>query len=190
MPYGKAIEIARLREGGLKAGLGEEDLNLDWWTKRAVLERSTVEEFRRGVKGFLRGLNSGQTMFEIFREAEKKGILRASMRQVVAKNTIMALWGWAHYFRTVRRLVVEGKLGEKDSPFSVRSPIRFLSAVVSELEQVLPTLRHHLSKEKYGKAQEVVSETAQVTAELQQYLPEQDDINPHSDFLSRGGNFS
>lgn len=176
--YGKALEIARLREADL------DDDNLGWVIKLAMVQEQNVMDFRNWVTNYLRDLKSGQTMFVLFTEAQEKAMREASIRRVVGRNVIMAIWQRIGYFRLVISLLNEGRLGKKDSPFSIRSPVRVYLANINELERLLPLLRNHLTEEKAKRAEEILAEGKAVLEELEGYATEDaKEIDPYSGFF-------
>ena len=179
-PYGKALEIARL----IDTGVNEE--NLGWIVKIAMVQDQTVEEFQDWTMKYIRDLMSGQTMLELFTEAQEEAMKKAMIRRVVARNSIRAIWQRIAYLKNVIGLVKEGKLGEEDSLFSTGSPVRVYLAFIGEMEEALPLLKNHLSKAKAKKAMAILTETRGVLEELKPYLPEGDnDLDPYSKAFNR-----
>lgn len=177
--YGKALEIVRLRE----VGLDDEDLKL--WIKQAMVSDQTVVEFRNQVTNYIRDLKSGQTMLELFTEAQLEAMRKASIRRVVAGNMIMRLWEGIAYSRIVVGLLREGMLGEEDSPYSIKSPVRIYLAFIDSLETLLPYLKMHLSKKKAEKAEGILAEGRAVLEELETYLPEGENVDSNLGFFPK-----
>ncbi len=121
IPYGIAIELARLQ----REGVSEEDLTL--WALRSIAQDSKVEDFHESVTRFIANRNSGQASLLEIMDAESERVLAYTLvRQVVERKSILALWAWVHYVRRVITLFEDGQLGQEDSPFSKRSPLRLL----------------------------------------------------------------
>lgn len=160
--YGTAIQISRLRSVE-----GITDGELKWWTLRAVIEQSTVEEFRKKINRFLRDHNPNQTMFDIFTKQQERQQRRLFFRKVVEKETVRGLWGFLHYLKKVNSLFLEGELGTEYSPFSEGSPVRLFMELVSTEEAVLLHLRKFLSKIKAGEAEEIIGQTKEVLAQIE-----------------------
>ncbi len=178
--YGKALEIDRL----IDIGISEE--NLGWVMKMAMVQNQTVEEFRAWVTNYIGNITSGQTMLEIFTEAQVKAMRRVLIRRTVAQEYIQAIWQRIHYVQEVIRLLNEGKLGEDDSPFSIKSPIRVSLAFINQMEQLLPLLKRHLSKAKSERVEEVIEEVKPILKELESVLPEGgSDLDPYSRSFNR-----
>ena len=152
--YGIATEVARLKT---ELNMGNEELH--HWALRAIANNYRVPDFRELVTNFIKQQKSGQGMLEIFSQEQERTTRRSLIKRTVAKNTIRAEWESIGYLQTVRRLIEDGHLGEDDSPYSMRSPIRVFSALIEEERQLLPHLQKALKKEEYASAEAVLNET-------------------------------
>lgn len=131
VPYGMAVELSRLQEGG-----AAEDEILRWAID-ALVSRKKVPELREQVTKHLFDRKNGQaSLFELTPEETKN-----FRRRVVEQNIIQELWSHTAYFQKVLRMFREGLLGLDDSPFSAGSPMRKLQAEVGVMKELLPHIR-------------------------------------------------
>ncbi len=164
--YGIALELARLQDAGLN------EAELDWWLKEAVTQNYKTEEFRDIISQFIRNLNSGQTsLFDVFSEEQRREMEKLHFRMVVERHTIMAVWTWIHYMERLQDLFDRGKLGKKDSPFSIRSPVRVSRVLVEKIKQVLPCLEGHMPQEKHAEAKVVIRKAEKFLAKREEEMP-------------------
>ncbi|MDD2696613.1 MAG: hypothetical protein PHE52_00435 [Candidatus Pacebacteria bacterium] len=160
--YGAGVSLAKLQE----EGLNEEEVS--WWRRRYDLEHWKVSDLQDHIAKFLRIRRSGQhSMFDVM-TAEQVGITRRlQMRKVVAREIITAVWTWIHYFDIVLSYLKEDKLGQDESPFSIRSPVRMFKALAERQKQALPLLEKHLSAASYEECKETIEQFAKVLPVLE-----------------------
>jgi hypothetical protein len=145
IPYGIALELFRIYER--KANDNDLNEELQWWVLRGITEAVTVPEFRQKVGEYLSNLDSGQKeLLAIMSEAELKELKRLHIRKTVEVHALRAIWGYIGYFERVKNLFDQGLLGQKESPFSKRSPRKILRKHIAQLRVMLPHLRRLLPK--------------------------------------------
>lgn len=164
IPYGIALEIARLQVMGFKKEA------LDEWVIRAVVNAYNVEDFRKIVTEFITNYNLGQeSLFNIFSEEQRKELEKPHFRWVVERHSIMAIWKFIEYFSKVLGLFEENRLGKTDSPFSHRSPLNVFRKIIDLLEKLLPHMWSLLPKKERGRSKAVLGETKLVVSKLEQH---------------------
>lgn len=158
LPYGAAVQLARLKE------VGTTDAELSWWVKRCVLERRKVEEVTDRVTQVVKAKKrSGQgSLLEIMTGEQTKVAHQTQMRKVVARESIQAVWMWIHYIDIVFRYLEEGKLDRKESPFSLKSPVRVFRALVVRQRNLLPLLQRHLSQTESNLCEQVLDQAEEL----------------------------
>lgn len=164
VPYGIAVEIARLQKNNVK----EEDLW--WWLTRAVAENFNISEFKNKVNAYLEEQLSNQnqlSLMDIFSEEQQKIERRLHIKNVVQKNIINGFWFWTYYFKRVIEYFDNGWLGKEDSPFSFKSPLGAFREVIGILERLLPHLKSLISEKEYQKAQAIIAESWKAVIELE-----------------------
>jgi hypothetical protein len=162
IPYGMACEVGRLQQAGLK------EKELEWWVLRALTGNYKVPEFRKLVTDFLHNCNSGQiSLLDIFTEEQRKELEKPHFRMVVERHTIMAIWSWIYYFERVLDLFERDKLGKRDSPFSVRSPVRVFRTLIDREKQLLPHWQGLLPTKTYQEAEDTIRRAEEVLSQLE-----------------------
>ena len=150
LSYSLAVEIARLSEAGLKEN------ELLSWAIKAITSRKSSADFRKEVSNFIRTKKDGQTsLIDIFGEINDREEALRSFRMTVEKELIKKYWADIHYHGKVLSLFENGLLGEKESPYSLRSPLRKIRADVALIKKI--TL--HLSKKIPKRELEEMSKT-------------------------------
>lgn len=166
VPYGIALEIARIKE--LDGATPEQ---LQWWLLRAVTENYRVPDFRDVVTKHITFQKSGQqSLFAIMEQKQKELLSQHHFRKVVEKNTIQALWGWIYYFGKVFDLFESGMLGAKDSPFSEGSPVKVFRKLLENLERVTPHMQALLPQEAYEENLRILGEVKEAARLLDEHL--------------------
>lgn len=129
VPYGTAIEIARLVEANIPTG------DLDYYIKLASAGNMTVGQFNKLVGRYLEIHTPGN--IGLFGE----GIIGSgNVRQVIDREATRAFWVSIFYIEKVAVLFNEGLLGKEDSPFSHQGPIHALQKYVGSVDKLMPHL--------------------------------------------------
>lgn len=149
--YGIACEIAKLQV----AGVNEKELQ--WWVLRAISGNYKVPEFQNMVTNLLRDRANGE--LKLFTEQMEKEMKDGHIRLIAQQQMITAIWSWLGYFSRINSLFLEGKLGQKDSPFSEQSPLRIFRKLIEEEKKLLPHLKNLLKNKECQDAQRVIEET-------------------------------
>lgn len=158
IPYGIAIELARLRDSGIDGAV------FDWWVSRTLVEHKRVPEFRDMVSHFLEERKTSQcSLFGLPSEDEQRRLEREHVRRVVEATSIRALWAFIHYTERVMSLFERGELGQNDSPFSAQSPVRLFRRLLEKHRKLLPHLKSFLPKRDFEKASLVLSRGLSLT---------------------------
>jgi hypothetical protein len=154
VPYGTAVEIARLQEDGLTPD------QLEFWIQRSIVERRRVDEFRKLVDAHLAERHSGQqSLLDMFQSEQAALTSKAHIRRTVEAKSVQALWGNIHYIARVQQLIEGGMLGAPDAAYSEDSPLRVYGTLVERMRELLPKLRALLSARKGKDYQAVLDET-------------------------------
>ena len=161
IPYGIALEIARLFEAGI-----HDELELEWWAIRAITERKSVSSFREIISDFLFFRSSGQKSLDFAGLAEDDAMRQRHVREVVGRNLVGAVWTWEAYLKTAIQLCKEGKIGP-GMPFSERSPARILEALTRQLETLLPLLSPYLSRKKASELERAIEATLSIAKTIE-----------------------
>lgn len=129
VPYGTAIEIARLAEANVPTG------DLDYYIKLASSGNMTVGQFSKLVGRYLNIHTSGNIgLFE-------EGVIESgNVRQVIDREATRAFWVSIFYIEKIAVLFNEGLLGREDSPFSHQGPIHALQKYVGSVDKLMPHL--------------------------------------------------
>lgn len=160
---GIAREIAFLQDNGEK--------DLMWWVRRAAFGRLKVEDFRKKVRDHL--ASRQQTMLEIFDAAAEQVARKAYIKKVVAKEMIEGVYGNISYFKKVLQMLEDGKLGQKDSPFSAKSPTHLYREQVNLMrQQVLPYLASLLPKKSLQEIEETLARVELTLAKQEERVKE------------------
>ncbi len=164
--YGIALQLARLYEDG------ESEDELHRWATRALVNGMIrqVEEFKELVDRYLVNKHSGQ--IGLFGDAQEAQLVRRNYREVVARNYILSYHVVMRYLAVVEDHFERGTLGESDSPFSVRSPLRALRKLLAYQEKVLAHMLRYLPRTECQRAIELVSELKSLTSAREEALEE------------------
>lgn len=152
--YGVAVELARA-----KHELGLNDIDFMWWEAEALARQWTVAKFRERVSNEIRNRKNPQEFLGLFTETQEKEFQKSHFKRVVAGEMLSALDSHIRYFEKVNSLFEQNVLGQKDSPFSVRSPLRRFRALIDQQRRLIPHLEGLLSEQKL-KDTSLVLETA------------------------------
>lgn len=177
--YGIACELARLQK---EAGIQEERLMA--WTIDAIIKTTPVPDFRKKVAEHIKVINSGQTIMNFFEEAKENAMRRASRKRALKGNQMGVHWSQHNYWRDFNDLVESGILGQEDSPYSTRSPIRFYLAQIAEMKRSLPFLVNLTSKNKGDDAQEALAAVGKVLEDLLSRVPEDEPVDENIIYIS------
>lgn len=154
VPYGTAIEIARLQEDGLTPE------QLEFWIQRSIVERRRVNEFRTLVDAHLAERHSGQrSLLDMFQSEQAALTRKSHIRRTVEAKSVQALWASIHYIARVQQLIDGGMLGVANATYSEDSPLRVYGTLVERMRELLPKLRELLSARKSRNYQDVLDET-------------------------------
>lgn len=171
--YGIAIELARLQENGL----GKKELI--YWMLIAQTEDLKVPEFRGKVDQYLANQAAGQmSLLDEMVGSQREQWERLNFRQVVEPRMVLGLWTLIHYFTRLEQLFADGALGLPDSPFSAKSPLRVLRAVLEKGRKLEPHLHRLLSKGKFGTYQKTIENLEELTSLLSQEESDQGGMIP------------
>lgn len=171
LPFGMALEISRFQK---EANADEEELL--FWAVRAMVERRTVPEFQKLIDAHIETRTSGQQSFnDIFTSAQEREMRKLAIRKVVAKEVILSLWGSIAYVKKVNRLLLEGLLAKKDSPYSHKSPVKVIRSLVDILEEAIPNLIQIMPKKEIARTRKALDAADIVLPRLERYL--KDDKN-------------
>lgn len=129
IPYGIAVEIARIAEAKIPQG------DLDHYIKLAAAGNMTVGQFSRLTNRYLEIHNSGN--LGLFSEGSLE---TGNVKQVVNREATRAFWVSVFYIEKIAGLFNDGLLGKEDSPFSSQGPIHALKAYVKSVSHLLPHL--------------------------------------------------
>lgn len=171
--YGIGVELQRAREA-----LGLDGLDLKYWLLKAITERFSVAEFSKAVSAEIEMKNSNQTMLGIFDQTQEEEMKKAHRKKIVERNTINMLWGYLSYFNKVLSLFEDGSLGKKDSPFSVRSPLRVYRAVITQEKRLLPHLKGLLTQEEFEETVNVLEASENLISALELTESEETQVFP------------
>lgn len=161
VPYGTAVEIARLQEDGLTPD------QLEFWIQRSIVGRRKVAEFRTLVDAHLAERRSGQrSLLDMFQSEQAALTRKAHIRRTVEAKSVQALWAGIHYIGRVQQLIDGGMLGSPDATYSEDSPLRVYGTLVERMRELLPKLRALLSARKGREYQAVLDETYALLAAL------------------------
>ena len=170
VPYGIALEIARIKE--LEGTTAEK---LQWWLLRAVTGNYRVPDFRDAVTRHIVIEKSGQkSLFDIMSQEQQALLSKRHFRKVVEKNTVQALWSWIGYFGKVFDLFESGMLGEEDSPYSEHSPVRVFRKLLEQLERTTPHMKTLLPQKVWANNLRILREAQEVAALLEEHLANQE----------------
>nr|MBI5455831.1 hypothetical protein [Candidatus Levybacteria bacterium] len=166
LSYGIAVELARAKEE-----LSLDEIDFEWWTTKALVKRWHVPEFREIVSAEIRNRKQKQDVLGLFTQAQEDDFEKTYFKRIVEHEMITALWGYIRYFKRVNSLFEEKLLGKKDSPFSVRSPLRVFRALIEQERRLIPHLEGLLSEDELNQA----IETLEVADTLSFSLYEQEE---------------
>lgn len=137
LKYGIALQAAKLFDAGISKSV------VDFQVHKAVLENTTVSEFKRVSTQMIQQSNT-LPLFSL----EDTPPLKKSMRNIVEAGSIKAIWSWIWYMNRVLTLCEEDKLAAPDSRYSERSPVKIFRKLVALLIQVMPFLIPYIPKSK------------------------------------------
>ncbi len=165
LPYGMAVEIARMAEQKVEP----DDIN--FYTKRAMAGNLRVDDFKKTIMDYLRNRSSGQvSLLDLFSAEQIQSLEKLKIKKVVEKEIIKAMWSWIYYFSKVNALFEDGKLGEEESPFSSRSPIKVFRRLLAEQQRLMPHLKSVTSRRIYEEtAAQLESQIETVAAIVETY---------------------
>jgi hypothetical protein len=162
VPYGIALEISRLHRNNV------EESELKWWVTRAITEEATVPQFRESITKYLFNLTAGQTsLLEIMNEIQIEESRRSHIRQTVEVHSIRGIWAFIGYFEKVFALFEQGKLGQKDSPFSEGSPVRVFRKLTGHMRLLLPHMKKFVPKRDYPRIERTVAKAEQLASRIE-----------------------
>jgi hypothetical protein len=172
--YGMAIELQRARE---RLGLDEEETK--YWTLSAMLEGSDIPKFRKKVNDALEAKNSNQVELWAQTDEQKRQTRKNHIRRTVAKEYINRIWENIGYFQKVQDLLESGDLGQENSPYSIRSPIRAYKAMIAYEKGLLPHIEDLLSKNSVNDAIEVLGSMDALIPQLEaKFTNDMDNLPP------------
>lgn len=144
IPYGMAVEIARLAEEKVSQGY------IDYYTKLALAGNMTVGTFTRTLGRFLENHRSGT--LEMFSEGLFTGIKDETepinIKQIAEREAARSFWVCNFYLQKIAGLMSEGLLGKEDSPFSSQGPINALKSYVRTVSKLIPFMEDLLPQEQ------------------------------------------
>jgi len=169
LAYGVAVELDRAREC-----LELDEAGMKYWTQKALAKRWKVDEFKKEVNAAIEAKNSNQTMLGLWTEEQEEAMRKAHIKRTFAKEVIQVLWADNGYFSRVLESLEDGSLGQDDSPFSIRSPLRVHRALLETLVELNPHLQGLLSSDELRRAQEVLQESQRLLPKLEKIAGDMD----------------
>lgn len=135
LPYGIAVELARLQEVGLN------EQNLHRWATKALIAKLKVPEFKQQVSNYINSLHSSQTsLLDLMTEQQKAQLETPQYRQVVARKYLEYLQAERLYQSMVLTLYERGELGDSNSKYSDAAPRREIEADLKAYQKRLGLL--------------------------------------------------
>lgn len=162
VPYGIALEISRLHRSNV------DENELKWWVTRAIVEQTTVPKFRESVTKYIFNLTAGQqSLMDIMSETQIEESRREHVRQTVEVGSIRGMWAFIGYFEKVFALFEQGKLGQKDSPFSEGSPVRVFRKMTARMRLLLPHMKKLVPKRDYPRIEKTIVQAERLASKLE-----------------------
>lgn len=146
LPYGGAVQIARLRR------VQSDDETLLNWATSCLAARLSVAELRARVDRYLLEKEEGQTSLLSLFEGERDHIgARLARRKTVEGHVVRIHWQNEAYLRLVLDLLERGLLLREDSPYASGSPRRLARSQLGTLIAVA----QHLVRGARGVTEEL-----------------------------------
>lgn len=145
--FGIAREIAFLKDNG--------ENNLAYWALRAISKEMKLDAFHKLIREHLK--NKHQSVFEIFDEKSEQASRKMHIRKTVAAEMVAYLHAKDAHWKKFLQLYDEGKLGKKDSPFSIDSPRTLFKKEIDFIKNhVTPHMRLHLPKKSLADVEKTL----------------------------------
>jgi len=159
--YSVAVELWRLEQAEIP------DEEIERWAFRAVIEKRKADEFHKMISDYLFVRGQGQvSLFGIMSENQREALHRQHRRRTVEGKLVPIHTEQKRYFETVARLISEGLLGEKDSPYASGSPAKRLKALVQTVRTLLPHLEAITSSRQHVEAEQVLVQAESALARI------------------------
>lgn len=164
LSYGVASQIGRLKQ---QVSDVTED-QIQYWAIKAVAKNYNVGEFTKVISRYIEEKTAEKSQLNYFGLIEQRSeseLRKTEIKKIINESTSRGLWGFIHYFKTINSFFDNGQIDKGDHPFSSNGIASLFFGVVNLEKELLPKLKHSLSKEKYLVAQEVVNKTCQILEE-------------------------
>ncbi len=171
--YGIGVQLQRLKNA---LELDAEEFN--YWVMIAKADKVHVSDFTKRVSEVIESKQTNQTLLGIFDEAQEKEMRKMHIKLVVAKHTVLGLWSFIHYFKRIQKMLESGELGRKESPYSIKSPLRVYKTLITQERELIPHLKDLLDTSEIEEAQKVLKLSEEIILSLEQTTLDETQIFP------------